>query len=476
MLILILNAHASIHPYFQHLHSITSVNIIKITILERQFWKSLKLNIMKRQNVCIVFLLFFFLGLTKMFGQVSINNTLNPPHPSSMLDIESSSKGVLIPRMTELEKNNISNPSHSLLLYQTDGETGFYYNSGTPLSPIWIPLSSTPPDEFIRIPIDTLPFTISTSGSYFLTETLSASAGMNGITITASNVAIDMNGNGLIGDGAGTNVAILSSGTISHIKVFNGFISSWGGHGINLSSSTSVTLNHVQVDGSGQSGFNLGQESLVFNCTATNNGADGFNANNSSTISNCNALNNGSDGIDVSNYCTIVNCHAKTNQGNGLETGSTCQVSHCISYDNDDNGVYLGSGSTIIGCISSSNTLSGFELLTSCKADNNQARSNSANGFLFSNDAFISNCSADNNTLSGFLCDGSDARIDNNQSTDNSQHGFSITGTGNIIIRNTSSGNLSLSYNIVAGNMAGTVLTTDAILNSNSNPYANIAF
>jgi len=431
---------------------------------------------MKRQNVCISLLLLFFIGFINIsFGQVGINDTSTPPDPSSMLDIESSTKGVLIPRMTEIEKNGISNPSHSLLLYQTDGDTGFYYNSGTPLSPIWIALASTSSDGPIRIPIDTLPFTINTSGSYFLTETLSASTGMNGITVNVSNVSIDMNGNGMIGDGMGTNVAILSSGTISQIKVFNGFISNWGGHGINLTSTTSATLNHVQIDGSGYSGFNLGQESLVYNCTATNNGLDGFSANNSSSINNCNALNNGSDGIDVSSYCTIVNCHAKSNQGNGLETGSTCQVNNCISYDNNDNGLYLGSGSTVMGCVAAGNTLSGFELLTSCKADNNQARSNSANGFLISNDVSISNCSADNNSLSGFLCDGSDARIDNNQSTDNSQHGFSVTGTGNIVIRNTSSGNLSLSFNIVASNMAGTVLTS-VTLNSNSNPYANIAF
>ncbi len=430
---------------------------------------------MKRSFLSTHLILLFLLIAITSIGQVGINNTSSAPDPSAMLDIKSTDKGVLIPRMTEVEKGNIINPSHSLLVFQTDGDTGFYYNSGTPVSPVWLPLASTLAAGPIRIPIDTLPFSINTSGSYFLTESLNASAGNNGITITTSNVSIDLNGNGLIGDGSGTNVAIISSGAINQINIYNGFVSSWGGHGINLTSASSSSLSHIQIDDCGYSGFNLGVESLVNNCTATNNGLDGFSANNSSTINQCNALNNGSDGIDVASYCTISNSHAKTNQGNGLETGSTCQILNCLSYDNDDNGVYLGSGSTISDCIASNNTLSGFEILTGGKAHNNQARSNSENGYLIYNDVVIVNCTADNNTLSGFFCDSSDARIDNNQSTDNGQHGFSITGTGNVIIRNSSSGNASLPYNIVAGNTAGTVLTS-ATFNANTNPYANIEF
>ena len=431
---------------------------------------------MKRTPTFLLFFLLFSIGLVKIsFGQVGINGTSSPPDASSMLDVKSTSKGILIPRMTTIERDNISNPSHSLLVYQTDGDSGFYYNSGTPVSPVWIPLASTAADGPIRIPIDTIPFTINTSGSYFLTATLNGSTGNNGITVSASNVTIDLNGNGLIGDGTGSNTAILSSGSINHVSVFNGFVSNWGGHGINLSSASSLSLSHIQIDGSGFSGFNLGAESVVSHCSAINNGLDGIGANNSSTIINCNALNNGSDGIDVNSYCSIINSHSKSNQGNGIETGSTCQVQNCISYDNDDNGIYLGSGSTVSGSIASNNTLSGFELLTGSKAENNQARSNSENGYLIFNDVAISNCSADNNSLSGFLCDSSDARVDNNQSTDNGQHGFSVIGTGNVILRNSSSGNVSLPYNIVAGNISATVLTS-ATINTNSNPYANIAF
>jgi hypothetical protein len=38
---------------------------------------------------------------------------------------------VLFPRLTENEKQNISNPAHGLLVYQTDGKKGFYYYNST---------------------------------------------------------------------------------------------------------------------------------------------------------------------------------------------------------------------------------------------------------------------------------------------------------------------------------------------------------
>lgn len=59
------------------------------------------------------------------------------PHISALLDLQSNSKGLLIPRMTKTERNAISNPATGLLLFQTTDTSGFYSNSGTPASPIW---------------------------------------------------------------------------------------------------------------------------------------------------------------------------------------------------------------------------------------------------------------------------------------------------------------------------------------------------
>lgn len=58
-------------------------------------------------------------------GNVGIN-TLTP-HPSSKLDISSNNSGLLMPRMTEAQRNTISSPANGLLIYQTDNTPGFYY-------------------------------------------------------------------------------------------------------------------------------------------------------------------------------------------------------------------------------------------------------------------------------------------------------------------------------------------------------------
>lgn len=69
---------------------------------------------------------------THCFSQsASINNNAAAADSSAMLDVSSTSKGMLIPRMTAQQKNAISNPATGLLVYQTDGENGFYYFNGS---------------------------------------------------------------------------------------------------------------------------------------------------------------------------------------------------------------------------------------------------------------------------------------------------------------------------------------------------------
>jgi hypothetical protein len=70
-------------------------------------------------------------------SQVAINTTGLAPNSSAMLDVESTTKGVLIPRMTQAQRTAISSPATGLLIFQTDNTPGFYFNSGTPVAPLW---------------------------------------------------------------------------------------------------------------------------------------------------------------------------------------------------------------------------------------------------------------------------------------------------------------------------------------------------
>lgn len=65
-----------------------------------------------------------------MYCQVGINT--NSPHNSSAIEINSSDNngGLLVPRMSLSEIDNISNPAESLIIYQNDLNTGFKYYDG----------------------------------------------------------------------------------------------------------------------------------------------------------------------------------------------------------------------------------------------------------------------------------------------------------------------------------------------------------
>jgi len=87
----------------------------------------------------------FFLSIVCAFciaQNVAVNNDATLPDGSAILDVKSTSRGLLIPRMNNTQRGLISNPATGLLVYQTDGVAGFYYNSGTSGAPIWIQLYS----------------------------------------------------------------------------------------------------------------------------------------------------------------------------------------------------------------------------------------------------------------------------------------------------------------------------------------------
>ncbi len=93
------------------------------------------------RSLSIIILL--IVGINSSYSQnVAINEDGSSPDNSAMLDISSTDKGLLIPRMTEAQKNAIVQPATGLLIYQTDVDSGFHYNQGTPAAPDWIRLTS----------------------------------------------------------------------------------------------------------------------------------------------------------------------------------------------------------------------------------------------------------------------------------------------------------------------------------------------
>jgi hypothetical protein len=69
---------------------------------------------------------------------VAINTDGTAADNSAILDVKSTAQGMLVPRMTAAQRTAIGTPATGLIVYQTDGTTGFYYNVGTPGTPNWV--------------------------------------------------------------------------------------------------------------------------------------------------------------------------------------------------------------------------------------------------------------------------------------------------------------------------------------------------
>ena len=78
--------------------------------------------------------LFFFIALlllfsSVLFAQVAVNIDGSLPDNSAMLDVKSTTKGVLIPRMTQAQIEAISSPANWLQVFCTTDNKIYVYVS-----------------------------------------------------------------------------------------------------------------------------------------------------------------------------------------------------------------------------------------------------------------------------------------------------------------------------------------------------------
>ena len=132
---------------------------------------------MKRGIVIIVFSLVFLNGK----AQTGIGTTT--PSPSAKLEVASTDKGLLLPRMTATQRAAIVSRANGLIVYQTDAPTGFYVNAGSSGSPVWTRVNM----DWTRTGSD-LSYTsgnVSTSGN--LTGGNTASSALSGFSATMNS-------------------------------------------------------------------------------------------------------------------------------------------------------------------------------------------------------------------------------------------------------------------------------------------------
>ena len=106
-----------------------------------------------------LFLLSFF--AFNLQAQVGVNTT--SPNASSLLDVSSTTKGFLYPKLTNTQMNAIASPATGLIVYNTDATALFVYNGAA-----WNMLedkSSAIVDDGVTVQLDNIKIQLSTNTS-----------------------------------------------------------------------------------------------------------------------------------------------------------------------------------------------------------------------------------------------------------------------------------------------------------------------
>lgn len=286
-----------------------------------------------------------------------------------------------------------------------------------------------------RTPISSAPFTITQSGSYYLTTNLTSTG--HGVIIAASGVTLDLMGFTITGDRGATDYGVFldgaTSSAIRNIVVRNGIVRNF----------SDGVLAEYTLDSRFE--FLIAASNSIFGILL--NGTSGQC--NGNMIANCTVSGNTASGIRLSGNSgrcdgnAIVDCMISGNGDSGVflsgDNSGECDgnsITDCTISGNTDNGVYLSgissgecNGNVIADCTINGNGNYGISLY----GFGGKCQGNT-----------IADCTIRKNALRGIsLYQVHRNRVEGNHVTGQSGEGVTTYGIycsgtgGNLIIRNT---------------------------------------
>jgi parallel beta-helix repeat protein len=271
-----------------------------------------------------------------------------------------------------------------------------------------------------QVPISSLPFTITQSGSYYLTGNLSLAApDQNGIEVDANDVTIDLMGYSLIGAGGIEGISIEGK---SNVEIRNGTVAYWEDNGIYEKGGTGHRIINVRL-----------------------------------------VWNSGS-GIFLSGVAhTVTNCTAMQNTGYGIAVADASILDHNLAFGNYI-GIYSGSGCTITNNSSQANWAAGMEIQSGCTVTGNTLDNNQWPDFL---------PPPDTDSSTGLIVDGDGNAIRGNTLSGNPDTNIIIKGTHNAVENNLVTGSQNGIYFNATGNFYANNRASQNTTNYRKAPASN---
>jgi hypothetical protein len=456
-----------------------------------------KIYLLKKCFASILPLLFFNCfthAQTNTFpttGSAGIGTTT--PNVSAALEMISTTKGLLISRMTGAQRTAIASPATGLMIYQTNGTSGFYYFDGAAWKPVtpkakgWLltgNAGTNPATDFIgTTDLQPLVFKVNNQKAGYLATSSTGNTAfgyqsLNANTSGVSNTAIGLQA--LYANTTGVNNT--ANGYLALYSNTTGYSNTAIGYQAIYANTTGVanTANGFQALVANTSGINNtangfrtlianttgwfntanGAQALYSNTTGSNNTAMGFSALSSNTTGNSNT---------ATGYYSL---YANTTGDYSTAHGYYALYANTTGVNNTAYGCQSLSSNTIGG----GNTANGFRALYS----NTTGYFNTANGqrALYSNtegngniaigdEALYSNTTGNSNTAVG-----NEALRSNTTPNENTAIGYVALYNNTIGDKNTAGGSSAL-YSNTKG--AENTATGYAALHANTAGIENTA-
>jgi hypothetical protein len=162
------------------------------------------------------------------YSQVGIGT--NTPDNSSMLEVQSTTKGILFPRMTSVQRTSIASPANGLYVFDTNTSSLWFYNGSA-----WINTASESTYGDVKSGFQTADHSgwIKLDGRAIATLSASQQAVASSLGFTSNlpdaTTAYLVQDNGTIGGVTGSNTRTIAQANLPNVN-FTGTAASAGGH------------------------------------------------------------------------------------------------------------------------------------------------------------------------------------------------------------------------------------------------------